>query len=219
MLCDDFMNLKAFEKLKKRMLIDSKTSLIFHANYLCEAIGDNESKVFAKSSLQYYDKLPDAEYFTIGFADPADEGDDNFSMPIARVYGNYVYLVDALFNQDNLTIQEPRMQDKHKVHRFGKMVIETNNAGAYFARRVRDLMPDLEVFGKWSKANKMARIIQYAGLVKLYFRFPNNPTPELEKLMIQLWKLKSSDKKDDDAGDSISGMCEHLEKHYGLFNE
>lgn len=219
MLCDDFMNLKAFEKLKKRMLVDSRTELIFHANYLCEAIGDNESKVFAKSSLHYYDKLPEEEYFTISFADPADEGDDNFSMPIARVYGSYVYLVDAIFDQENLTLQEPKIQSKHKVHKFGRIVVETNNAGAYFSRRLRELMPDLDVFGKWSKATKMPRIIQYAGLVKLYFRFPNNPTPALQKLMAQLWKLKSTDKKEDDAGDSISGLAEHLEKYYGIFNE
>ena len=219
MLCDDFMNLKAFEKLKKRMLVDSKTALIFHANYLCEAISDDETKVFSKSSLQYYDKLPEEDYWTIGFADPADEGDDNFSFPIGRVYGNYVYLVDALFDQENLTLQEPKMQGKQKIHKFGRVVVETNSAGAYFSRRLRELMPELDVFGKWSKSTKMPRIIQYAGLVKLYFRFPNNPTPALEKLMIQLWKLKSTDKKEDDAGDSISGMCEHLEKYYGIFNE
>lgn len=219
MLCDDFMNKKAFFKLKKRMLIDKRTELIFHANYLCEAIGDNESKVFGKSSLQYYDKLPDEDYWTIGFADPADEGDDNFSMPIARVYGNLVYIVDAIFDQENLTLQEPKLQSMHKVHSFGKMVIETNNAGAYFSRRVRELIPGLNVFGKYSKASKMPRIIQYAGLVKLYFRFPNNPNPATQRLMTQLWKLKNTSKKEDDAPDSISGMAEHLEKFYHMFKE
>ena len=219
MLCEDFMNKQAFEKLKKRMLVDNKTALIFHANYLCEAIGDNESKVFAKSSLQYYDKLPDEEYFTIGIIDPADEGDDNFSFPIARVYGNLVYIIDAIFDQENLTLQEPKVQSKHKVHKFAKLVIETNNAGAYFTRRMRELIPGVTIFGQWSKSAKMPRIIQYAGLVKLYFRFPNNPTPALQRLMTQLWKLKSTDKKEDDAGDSISGLAAHLEKHYGIFNE
>jgi len=219
MLCDEFMSKKAFDKLKKRMLIDSRTTLIFHANYMCEAIGDNESKVFAKSSLQYYDKLPDEDYYTIGFADPADEGDDNFSMPIARVYGNLVYIVDALFNQDNLTIQEPNIQSMEKVHKFAELVIETNNAGAYFARRIRELIPELNVFGKYSSATKMPRILQYSGLVKLYFRFPNNPTPALQKLMIQLWKLKTTSKKEDDAGDSISGLAAHLEQRYRIFNE
>lgn len=219
MLCPDFMNLKAFEKLKKRMLVDSRTSLIFHANYLCEAIGDNESKVFAKSSLQYYDKLPDEDYFVVVQTDPADEGDDYFAMPIARVYGNYVYIVDAIFDQENLTMQEPKVQAMNKIHKFGRQVVETNNAGAYFSRRLRELMPDVDIFGKYSKATKMPRIIQYAGLVKLYFRFPNNPTPALQKLMNQLWKLKPTSKKEDDAGDAISGMAEHLEKYYGIFNE
>lgn len=219
MLCQDFMSKDAFLKLKKRMLVDNKTALIFHANYLCKAISDNENNVFAKSSLQYYDKLPDGEYWTIGQTDPADEGDDYFSLPIARVYGNLVYLVDAIFDQENLTMQEPKVQSMHKVHKFGRLVVETNNAGAYFSRRLREIMPELDIFGKFSVATKMPRIIQYAGLVKLYFRFPNNPTPALQKLMTQLWKLKSTSKKEDDAGDSISGMAEHLERYYGIFNE
>lgn len=219
MLCPDFMSKQAFEKLKKRMLVDSRTTMIFHANYMCEAISDNESKVFAKSSLQYYDKLPEEEYFTIGQIDPADEGDDHFAFPIARVYGNYVYIVDAIFDQENLTLQEPKVQAKHKEHKFGEVVVETNNAGAYFKRRLEELMPDLNTYGKWAKSTKMPRIIQYAGLVKLYFRFPNNPTPALQKLMLQLWKLKSTSKKEDDAGDSIAGLAAHLERHYGIFNE
>ena len=80
-------------------------------------------------------------------------------------------------------------------------------------------MPEIDIYGQWSKATKMPRIIQYAGLVKLYFRFPNNPTPALQRLMTQLWKLKTTSRKEDDAGDSISGMAEHLEKHYGIFND
>lgn len=219
MLCEEFMSLKAFEKLKKRMLIDNRTALIFHANYMCEAIGSGENNVFAKDKLQYYDRLPEEEYFTIGQIDPADEGDDYFAFPIARVYGNLVYIVDAIFDQENLTMQEPKVQSKYKIHKFARLVVETNNAGAYFTRRIRELIPELDVFGKWSKSNKMARIIQYAGLVKLYFRFPNNPTPELQRFMIQLWKLKNTSKKEDDAGDAISGLAEYLERHYEIFND
>lgn len=219
MLCDDFMNKKAFLKLKKRMLIDKKTEMVFYANYLCQAISDTESNVFGKHDLQYYDKLPDEDYFTISFADPADEGDDNFSMPVARVYGNLVYIVDAIFDQENLTKQEPKVQSIHKIHKLAKAVIETNSAGAYFSRRIRTLIPGLNVFGKFSKATKMPRIIQYAGLVKLYFRFPNEPNAATQRLMTQLWKLKSTSKKEDDAGDSISGLAEHLEKFYHLFKD
>lgn len=216
MLCDQLMNKKSFEKLKSRMCIDSRTKLIFHANYLCEAISDNDMNVFGQKTLKYYDKLPEEDYFTIAQADPADEGDDYFSMPIARVYGNKVYLVDAIFDQQNLSIQESQVKNKEKIHKFAELVIETNNAGAYFSRRIRELMPDLNVFGKFSKASKMPRILTYSGLVKLCFYFPNNPTPELQKLMTQLWKLKKTSKKEDDAGDSVSGLAEHLEKFYNL---
>jgi len=35
MLCERLLSRKAFDKLKKRMLVDSRTKMIFHANYMC----------------------------------------------------------------------------------------------------------------------------------------------------------------------------------------
>ena len=232
MLCPDMMSKEAYLKLKRRMEVDSRTKMIFQANYHCVALSDDETKVFPVSSLKRYREFPPDEYeegeegnpdkkienyFTIAFADTADEGVDNFAMPIARVYGNRVYIFDAIFDQENLTIQEGQVQGKVKEHRISELAIETNSFGAYFARRVRELIPGLEVFGQFAKAKKIARILANAGLIKLFFYFPEEPNPTLQRFMNQVCKLMKTSTKEDDAPDSLSGLSAYLEKYHGLF--
>ncbi|MBV5329751.1 MAG: hypothetical protein JZU65_19345 [Chlorobium sp.] len=229
MLCDDIMSKEQYLKLKRRMEVDSRTKMIFQANYHCVAVSDDDTKVLPVSSLKRYTELPADEvdpndpsktiqnYFTIGFADTADEGKDHFSMPIGRVYGDRVYITDAIFDQNNLTIQEGQVQSKVKEHGINILVIETNSFGAYFSRRIRELEPSLEIFGQYAKANKMSRILANAGLIKLFFYFPENPNPTLQRFINQVCKLMKTSTKDDDAPDSLAGLAAYLEKMYGLF--
>ena len=184
-------------------------------------ITELEGQIFPESSLKRYKEFPqDMEYFTIAFVDSADEGEDYFAMPVARVYGNRIYVFDCIFDQENLTVQEGQVQSKVKECHINNIVVETNAAGAYFARRIRELLPQIEIFGQFAKANKMARILAGAGLVKMFFYFPVNPNADLQKFMDQMYKiLKSSTKEHDDAPDSITGLAAYLEKYHGLFKE
>ncbi len=229
MLCDDLMSKKKFLELKKRMFVDSRTKMIFYANYMCEAISDNESKCFPRSTLKTYKEIPKItvnengvdvvrdQGRVIAFADTADEGMDYFAMPIARVIGNSVYLFDCIFDQHDLTIQEGQVSAKVKQHKIRKIVIETNNAGAYFRRRLIELNRSLETYGQWSKANKMSRILSMAGIIKLHFYFPENPSPVMRQFMNQVYKLKKTARKEDDAADSLAGLAHHLELIYNIF--
>lgn len=218
MLCPDMMSKDVYLKLKRRMEVDSRTKMIFQANYHCVAISDDETKVFPISSLKRYIEFPvDKEYFTIAFADCADEGSDSFAMPVARVYGNRVYVYDAIFDQDNLTIQEGQVQGKVKECNINKLVIESNSFGAYFSRRIRELIPQIEVFGQYAKGNKMGRILANAGLIKLFFYFPENPNATLQRFIDQVTKLMKTSTKLDDAPDALTGLAAHLEKMYSLF--
>ena len=218
MLCPDMMGKDQYLKLKHRMEVDSRTKMIFQANYHCVAISDDETKVFPVSSLKRYTELPEnMEYFTIGSIDPADEGQDNFAMPIARVYGDRVYLVDALFDQNNLTIQEWQVQSKVKEHHISHLYIETNSFGAFFSRRLRELMPAVEIFGKPAITNKMGRILSNAGLIKLYFYFPESPTAELQRGINETTKLMKTSTKQDDFPDALAALAAYLEKYNGLF--
>ena len=176
-----------------------------------------EGLVFPEGELKRYKEFPDMEYFTIGGIDTADEGTDNFAMPIARVYGDRVYLIDAIFDQSNLTIQEGQVQSKVKEHKISHLLIETNSSGAYFRRRIGELLPAVEIFGQYAKSNKMARILSSAGLIKLYFYFPENPTPDLQRGMNETTKLMKTSTKEDDFPDALAALSAYLEKYHGLF--
>lgn len=221
MLCSDMLNKKEYLKLKARMCVDNRTTVIFHANYLCEAIDDNEEKAFPRSSIKLYKDIPmegeEMQGWTFAFADTADEGTDRFAMPIMQVIEPNVYVFDAIFDQENLTIQESQVAEKIKTHKIKNLVIETNNAGAYFKRRLQEEHPSLEIYGQWAKANKMARILSMAGIIKYNFLFPEEPNPTLKLFMNQMFKLLKTSKKDDDAPDAIAGAAAHLESRYNVF--
>jgi phage terminase large subunit len=185
-------------------------------------IAELEGQVFPQNSLKRFKEFPpdDVEYFTIGFVDPADEGTDAFACPIARVYANMnrVYVFDAIFDSTlGLSAYLPMTQDKVKIHHISHLAIETNSFGAWFAQHCRELMPALEIFGLKSKKNKMARILANAGLVKLYFYFPENPNEDLQRFMSQACKLLKTSKAEDDAADSLTGLAAYLEHYHQLF--
>lgn len=206
-----------------------KTAHIFETQYMQDP-QHLEGQLFPKGAFKTYSEFPGdyvneegnlvtEDYFNFAFADPADEGSDNFAMPISRVYPrlNRVYLFDAIFDQCNLTIQEGQVVGKCKEHNIRKLVVETNAAGAYFKRRLDELMPGVEVYGQWSKANKMSRMLATAGLVKAHVYVPENPNPTVQKFLNQVYKLLNTSKKEDDAPDSLCGAVAHLEMRYGMF--
>jgi hypothetical protein len=84
---------------------------------------------------------------------------------------------------------------------------------------LRELLPQVEIFGLFSKANKMGRILANSGLIKHFFYFPENPNEDLKKFIVQLTSLLCTSVENDDAPDSLSGMCAYLEKYKSLFKE
>jgi predicted phage terminase large subunit-like protein len=179
-----------------------------------------EGQIFPDRSLKRYKEFPEnMEYFTIAYADTADEGEDYFAMPIARVYGNRVYIFDAIFDQMNLTVQEGQVQSKVKTCKISHLTIETNSFGAYFTRRMRELIPTIDIFGLFSKTNKIGRILANSGLIKMYFYFPENPNDDLKRFIDQVVSILKTSDDLDDAPDSLSGLCAYLEKYHGMFKE
>ena len=208
--------------------LKQRNEIVFERQYMQEP-KPLKGLVLPESELKRYKEFPHSDkdekgdvvqnWFVAASMDTADEGLDHFAMPIARVYGNRVYIIDAIFDQENLTIQEGQVVSKEKEHRITNAVVETNKDGAYFRRRLNELMPGLNLFGQWSHGNKMARILSYAGIIKLYFYFPVNPNPTLQRFINQACRLTKTSKKEDDAADSLAMLAAYLEKHYGLFKE
>ena len=84
-------------------------------------------------------------------------------------------------------------------------------------RGLRELIKGVEIFGQYSKANKMARILANSGLIKEYFYFPERPNDTLKAFMDQVISLTVESKDNDDAPDALAGLCAHLEKYKQLF--
>jgi PBSX family phage terminase large subunit len=178
--------------------------------------------VLPRSSLKRYKEFPtNMEYFTVSAVDAADTGTDHFAMPICRVYGNRVYVLDAIFsNTGNLTTYYPETLGKIKEHKINNMYIETNSFGMWFKNHLlNEQIPGLTVFGAPAKGNKMGRILANAGIIKYYFYFPENPNPTLQKFIDQCCKLMKTSTKEDDALDSLASVCAYLEKFYNTFKE
>jgi predicted phage terminase large subunit-like protein len=220
MLCEDIMSKEAFIKIKDRMMIDDRTKIVFYANYMCQAIDQvGDMKIFPRSTIKTYRDLPDEPYFMFAFIDPADEGKDYFAMPIFRVYKSLdrVYLIDAIFDQSNLSIQEIQVKLKCKQHDLRNMVIETNSAGAYFVRRLKEQLPQVEIFGQWSRVTKIDRMLNISGIVKYALYVPEEPNITVQTFMEQVYAILKTSKDKDDAPDALCGAIAFLESHYYMF--
>lgn len=183
-------------------------------------VSELEGQIFADNSLNYYDELPEnMESFTIGYIDSADTGEDSFAMPIAKVFQDRVYIIDTIFDKLNLTIQESQVQNKVRIHKISEIAVETNSFGAYFSRRLRELLPGVEIFGMYSKSNKLGRIIANSGLIKRHFYFPRKQNDDVKRFMAEVISLSVTSKDHDDAGDSLAGLCAYLEKYRATFRD
>jgi PBSX family phage terminase large subunit len=184
-------------------------------------ITELEGQIFPEKRLKRYKEFPEGmEYFTVGVVDCADDGKDHFSLPMARVYGNHVYVFDAVFeNSMNLDVYYPVTISEARKNKLSELVIETNSFGKWFYRKALSELVEMTVFGKPSLGNKMGRILANAGLIRLFFYFPENPSPALRRFMDQMCALLKTSKDNDDAADSLANMAAYLEKYHGLFKE
>lgn len=205
-----------------------KTSAMFETQYMQNPM-PLEGLVYPER-FKKYKKLPTEiinengneieklQGWTLMVIDTADKGDDNFSGPVLQVVGSNVYLRDVIFNKNELISQEQPVKNICQVNGVRLIVVETNSAGNYFSGRLRQLMPNVDVFGQWSSTNKISRILSYAGLVSRFLYVPEKLTYEMEQFLNQCYKMLKTSKKEDDAPDSLTIAFSHLEKHYQIFN-
>jgi predicted phage terminase large subunit-like protein len=144
---------------------------------------------------------------TVAYADTADEGDDHFSMPIAKVVNGKAYIVDVVFNQSNLTINHDLVLAKIKEHGIDHLYIESNNAGASFIRNLRE-SSSCSISAVKNTANKQQRIFAESGWVENNFYFKKSPEDEYYKFFKQLTRYTKNggSNQKDDSPDSVAGL-------------
>lgn len=202
-----------------------------------------EGLCFPKNELNYlddigFDKMMELPGLEIFYGDPADAGEDHYSVPMGKIINGKIYIHDWIFTKDNISLVEPRLIVKVGDHEPVSVFIEANNAGALHIRDMRKNIPIYQktlqktrvkggktkmvytkVRGVKNTTNKMIRIISQEGFVKEYFVFRSEAAPDSEygKAMKQLWRyLRNGKEKRDDSPDSIAGMAQMVRTYYAM---
>lgn len=196
----------------------------FSCLYLQKGI-EKEGLAFPSDALQYYNGvLPKGDPDNILFyADVAFGGGDSFSMPIAYVYGNDVYIHDVIFDRGDKSVTMPRVIAKIIEHKIRTGTFEANNGGDFYCdevdRRLRTAHRySANISSKRAPANKskLSRIEQHAPAIKrFYFRDAKNRDADYKKFMDELTTFSFTSKNlHDDAPDSLAGLADKL--YYGV---
>lgn len=171
--------------------------------------------LFPEASLNRYFELPvDREPDSIiAVCDTADKGADYCSMPIAAVYGDEVYIVDVVFDDSPPEVTKPECAKALMDNLVVAGTFESNNAGAYFARDVQQILTDRKyvcnIRTKRTISNKQTRI-EFASdnIIKhFYFKDPSlyARNSQYAMFMKQVTTYTRSGKvPHDDAPDSLS---------------
>ena len=125
---------KGFNKDYYRQLQLAEDPVIFSAKYLMQCI-ERDGRPFTADQLTFFYDLPDEEPDRIVcYSDVAHGGDDYYSMPIAYVYGNEVYIEDVLFvNKMDDDKTRPLVVNKIVQHCVQRGGFEENNGGKLYA--------------------------------------------------------------------------------------
>lgn len=171
--------------------------------------------LFPKHELNYYfelpvDKEPDA---VVAVCDTAESGEDACAMPIAKLYGDEVYIVDVLFDDSPATVTKPECAQKLIYNKVVSATFESNNAGTYFARDVQNLLNErgyvCNIRTKRTLSNKQTRM-EFAApniINKFYFKDPSTYErgSQYDMFMRQVVSHTRVTKKGhDDAPDSLA---------------
>ena len=179
---------------------------------------ESEGLVFPADQLKHYTDKNNNRGYRIAFVDTADEGEDYLSMPIVEFFKetNTGYLVDVVFNQDNLSTNEGIIMAKAQEHDLDQLVIETNKEGTYFVNTLRRKLK-VPIYGQFNSTNKITRIMAQSGFIIQNFRFKDDQGPVYRRFMNQLTTyLRTGKSKHDDAPDSLSGLCRFMRTKFVL---
>lgn len=225
---------KGFNKEYYHQLQMSEDPITFGAKYLGEPI-ERDGLVFTEETLSYYSELPGGEPDRIvAYADVSHGGDDYFSLPIAYVYDNEVYIEDVLFENkfggDDYI--RPKVCDivmRHATQRFG---IEKNNGGDFFCSLIeQDLKRkgfrcNMTTHNAPTNKSKRDRILACQNEIKglatqeqsyrLYFKSKearkNNTQYCLAMQQLFKWNQNANmqNKQHDDFPDSLAGLITNV---------
>lgn len=172
--CEDVKTTEEYIALR-----DRTDEYIWESEYQQEPV-ELKGLVFPKSKMNFYDDVP-ADGINVFYADPADEGLDKYSTPIARIVGKKIFVRDAIFNTYNVDENEPLILAMIETEKIDRGWIETNSFGGPHKRSISKQTPVL-IRGVNNTQNKMLRILKMSGYILQNFYFPKaHPSVEYTK--------------------------------------
>lgn len=195
------------------------------ASFLAQYMGtpiERGGTVFLPDDMRYFDGklpedvLPDKVFMTV---DPAWGGGDFVAAPICYMYGNDVYVVDVVYNNDNKAVTQPLIVQKAKKWGVQFISIEATRTTSSYTEGINERLKadgySVNVTSNTknfsSGQGKAERILQHAPEIREHFIFlKGNRSPEYEKYMANVYSFKFDGKnKHDDAPDSLAMAMEY----------
>ena len=215
MLCDEILPKDKYVSLKKSM-----SDLIFLANYQQKTI---DLKGALYSDFKRYEDFPKDKIGNVlfenivAFVDTADTGSDYLAMIIAGVYQKQLYILDIVYSQEKMEVTENLVIDALYQNRVNVCIVESNNGGKGFARRLQDLQIEKyktnHTVIKWKAQtrNKQTRILMNAPWILENVYFPLNAKSRWEEAWEHLITFSKSGKnKHDDIEDCLTALAENF---------
>ncbi len=216
--CEDVHTTAYYHELR-----DDTDESIWNAEYMQNPI-EAKGLLFPKADLSFFKKadlkgVPDG---VVGACDVADTGDDDFSAPFGKIYGEKIFISDVLFTKDPVESTEPRLAQLIIDTKCDKIRIESNNGGRIFSLAVRKTVIANnknyrgEIQAKHTSKNKDTRILMKSGWIKKHCVFLAESEyardSEYAKFMKSLTTyMRVGANKHDDAPDSLTILAEYVE--------
>ena len=190
------------------------------AQYQGEPV-ERQGTLFTSESMKFYNGvLPNGEPDRIfAFCDVAFGGGDFVSMPVAYQFDDVVYIHDVVFNNGDKKVTEPLVAAMLKKHKVGTARFEYNSGGEGYTADVDRILEDIgykcNIQGGYASTHKRKefKIYEKAPEIReLYFRDTTCRSKEYSQFMQNLFSFVMEGKnKNDDAPDSLAGLCEMRE--------
>lgn len=201
----------------------------FNCLYQQEPV-EREGLWVTEESLHYFNGvLPEGECDLVCSAcDVAWGGGDYLSMPIAKVYGTSVYIVDVVYDDGTKEITKPKVLGAIKGKNIEKIIFEANNGGDEYCDSIKEKLReegwkkiDIRSQKAPTTKSKGARIQAVTDEIKgvspeyqLYFLEPEFRNDMYKKFMRDLFKYNTSakfqGKQKDDCADSIAMLVTNV---------
>lgn len=184
-------------------------SRFWHALYDGEPV-DPEGALIKRQWIQYYETLPlkTKRYGGIDTATSKKTSADNMAMvEVCRDKDKFIYVDDVFLDKVSVTDFAKFVSRTHKARKFGRINLESNNAGDAVKQRIDEIGREEKtkppVYAIQTDTDKVVRVIEYQHLIEngtIKFKSGN---PRIEKLIDHLCNFDGRDGADDDDVDAL----------------